>query len=211
MAVSADDLRLAGFLMAAAYVAMGAGAFVPAWRARLELEGPPTAHRPVHPVVEGLWAGVQVVIIAGFAGAFLAPQTLLALPTSGLAYSSSIIAYVGAGAFVSGGALGWWAARNLGPMLTVAIETREGGLLVTSGPYSRIRHPIYTGIFLQVAGLAIALFSPLVALALPVAVFCGAYRARLEEDLLSADAKMGGAYRAYRERSGRFLPPLGRA
>src|SRR3990172_164851 len=84
----------------------------------------------------------------------------------------------------SGGVVGWWGARNLGPMLTVAIETREGGELVTSGPYARIRHPIYTGIFLQVAGLGLALASPLVALALPVAVFCGAYRARLEEDLL---------------------------
>ena len=196
--------------MAAAYVAMGVGAFVPAWLARREVEGPATGHRLVHPVIEGLWAGVQVVIVAGLAGAFFAPQAVLALPTSGLAYSSPIIAYVGAGVFVSGGALGWWAARNLGPMLTVAIETREGGALVTSGPYARIRHPIYTGIFLQVAGLAIALFSPLVALALPVAVFCGAYRARLEEDLLSADAKMGEAYRAHRERSGRFLPPFGR-
>ena len=211
MAVSADDLRVAGFLMAAAYVAMGAGAFVPAWLARLEVEGPPTAQRPVHPVVEGLWAGVQVVLIAGLAAAFLVPQTLLDFPTSALRYSSPALAFGGVAVFVLGALLGWWAARNLGPMLTVAIETREGGELVTSGPYARIRHPIYTGIFLQVAGLGLALASPLVALALPVAVFCGAYRARLEEELLGSDPRIGPAYRAYQGRSGRFLPPLGRA
>lgn len=210
MSVSADELRLAGFLMAAAYVAMGAGAFIPAWRSRLGLEGPPTARRPVHPVVEGLWVGVQGVILAGLAGSLLSPQTLLSLPTSGLAFWSPPLAWGGVALFAAGAALGWWAARTLGPMLTVAIETRQGGALVTSGPYARVRHPIYTGIFLQVAGLGLALASPLVAAALPVAFFCGALRARLEEELLSADPKVGEAYRAYKARTGRFMPPLRR-
>ncbi len=209
MAVSVDELHLAGFLMGAAYAAMGVGAFVPAWRARRALEGPPTARRPVHPAVESLWAGVQGVILAGLAGAFFYPQSLMSLPTSGLGVSTPLVAYAGVSLFVAGASLGSWAARSLGPMLTVAIEIREGAALVTSGPYARIRHPLYTGIFMQVAGLAVALASPLVALALPVAILCGAYRARLEEDLFSSDAKTGDMYRAYLGRSGRFLPPIG--
>jgi protein-S-isoprenylcysteine O-methyltransferase Ste14 len=52
-----------------------------------------------------------------------------------------------AGVFVMG-----WSARSLGRNLTPGIEPLPGAELVTSGAYAYVRHPIYTGVVLLLAG-----------------------------------------------------------
>ena len=45
-----------------------------------------------------------------------------------------------------------WSARSLGRNLTPGIEPLPGAELVTTGPYARVRHPIYSGVVLLLAG-----------------------------------------------------------
>jgi protein-S-isoprenylcysteine O-methyltransferase Ste14 len=77
--------------------------------------------------------------------------------------------------------------------------------LVTRGPYSRIRHPFYSGYLL--AFLAAVCICP-TAGTVGVFIYAGLilnHTAAREEQRLRA-SEFGTEYRAYMERTGRFLP-----
>src|SRR2546425_5401279 len=103
-----------------------------------------------------------------------------------------------------------WSARVLGQYMRPEIEVREKHELVTKGPYSRIRHPTYTGALMVELG-TILLFLNIVLIVGFLARVAMAYkRAVLEEELLSSEDGFGQAYRDYMHRTGRFLPRLAR-
>ena len=56
----------------------------------------------------------------------------------------------------AGVALAAWGVRSLGPSLTPGTEPLPGSALVTDGAYARLRHPIYGGIVLLLAGYTLA-------------------------------------------------------
>jgi protein-S-isoprenylcysteine O-methyltransferase Ste14 len=62
----------------------------------------------------------------------------------------------GLGVFVFGLALAVWARVYLGRNWGMPMSQKADPELVTTGPYGRIRHPIYSGIILAMAGTAIA-------------------------------------------------------
>jgi protein-S-isoprenylcysteine O-methyltransferase Ste14 len=55
-------------------------------------------------------------------------------------------------AIAAGMGLMGWGARSLGPGLTPSIEPPAEARFITTGPYARIRHPIYTGLILVLGG-----------------------------------------------------------
>ena len=97
-----------------------------------------------------------------------------------------------------------WTLSTLGPNLTDTVVTRQSHTLVTRGPYRWVRHPFYDcmALFVLSIGLAAANWFMLTA---GVAVFSLlAARTRIEEEKLLA--RFGDPYRAYLQRTGRFLP-----
>jgi protein-S-isoprenylcysteine O-methyltransferase Ste14 len=81
--------------------------------------------------------------------------------------------------------------------------------IVTHGAYARIRHPFYAAFLLGLAGAAIALPHPGTAIAFVYGVaILNATAAREERRLLASS--FGAEYRAYVDRTGRFLPRLDR-
>jgi protein-S-isoprenylcysteine O-methyltransferase Ste14 len=48
-----------------------------------------------------------------------------------------------------------WSARILGRNLTPGTEPLAAGTLVTNGPYTHVRHPMYAGMVLLLAGYAL--------------------------------------------------------
>ena len=61
------------------------------------------------------------------------------------------------GALIAGGlALAIWGARSLGPGLTPGTEPLPGAPLVVTGAYAHVRHPIYAGVVLALAGYTLA-------------------------------------------------------
>lgn len=81
--------------------------------------------------------------------------------------------------------------------------------IVTHGAYRRIRHPFYAAFLLTLLAVLVQLPHPvtLVALACGCAIL-NATAAKEERRL--ADSHFGADYRAYMERTGRFLPKWGR-
>jgi protein-S-isoprenylcysteine O-methyltransferase Ste14 len=53
-------------------------------------------------------------------------------------------------------ALAIWARSYLGANWSATITIRTGHSLVSTGPYARLRHPIYSGMLLAIAGTALA-------------------------------------------------------
>ncbi|KAF9063393.1 hypothetical protein BDP27DRAFT_1299666 [Rhodocollybia butyracea] len=61
----------------------------------------------------------------------------------------------GAGLIIAGSVLRWVCFRTLGRMFTFDVAVQKDHRLITSGPYSIMRHPSYFGLLLIVAGLFI--------------------------------------------------------
>ena len=99
------------------------------------------------------------------------------------------------------------AMAQLGARFSPLVAVQREHALEMRGLYARLRHPGYTGAALAALGGALAFDS---ALGLPlVAAFllCLRVRAVREESVL--ERQFGDVWRAYRARSGRFLPRLG--
>jgi protein-S-isoprenylcysteine O-methyltransferase Ste14 len=62
----------------------------------------------------------------------------------------------GLAVFVTGLALAVWARVYLGRNWGMPMSQRADPELVTTGPYGKIRHPIYSGVILGMAGTAMA-------------------------------------------------------
>lgn len=99
-----------------------------------------------------------------------------------------------------------WARYHIGRFWSASISLREGHQLIRSGPYARIRHPIYTGILLAAAGTALAFgtYRFLVVFFIVLAGFT--MKAKREEALLSRE--FGAAFEEHRRQTGFFLPRL---
>ena len=102
-----------------------------------------------------------------------------------------------------------WTLRSLGPNLTDTVVTRQAHTLVTRGPYAWVRHPFYDCMALFTLSIALAASNWFLIAAGVVAFALLATRSRTEEDKLLA--RFGEPYRAYQQRTGRFLPRLGLA
>jgi protein-S-isoprenylcysteine O-methyltransferase Ste14 len=97
--------------------------------------------------------------------------------------------------------------RTLGKQWSLAARVLEGHDLITSGPYSVVRNPIYTGMFgmLLATGLAI---SHWIGLLIAVIVFSigTAIRVRSEEKLLRG--AFGEKFEAYARKVPAVVPFL---
>jgi protein-S-isoprenylcysteine O-methyltransferase Ste14 len=95
----------------------------------------------------------------------------------------------------------------MGANWSLAARVREDHQLCTEGVFGRMRHPIYTGMGLFLAALAIGFGheANLVA-GVPLFLIGTAIRVREEERLLRA--QFGEAYDAYAARVRRFVPGI---
>jgi protein-S-isoprenylcysteine O-methyltransferase Ste14 len=97
-----------------------------------------------------------------------------------------------------------WARRALGSSWSATPGNGENQQIVQSGPYKRIRHPMYTGFLTMVLGSAMAyghLFGVLI-LAVFILGFCA--KAMLEESILKRS--IGRTYEEYRRKTKAFIP-----
>lgn len=115
----------------------------------------------------------------------------------------------GLGLWAAGMAVLVWAARVMRRYMDVNGVT-EDHELVACGPYRYVRHPVYGSFTAIAAGLALVFRSYLLAAVAAVCLAAGRWWAAEEEKLLASPEGLGDAYRAYSERTGRFLPALRR-
>jgi protein-S-isoprenylcysteine O-methyltransferase Ste14 len=112
--------------------------------------------------------------------------------------------------FLIGVILAGWSEWAMRQFMRPSIEVREKHELVTRGPYSHIRHPLYTSIILLTLAPALLLLHIVLVIGFLGCLSTVYRRAVLEEELLASEDGFGQAYRDYVRKTGRFLPKLKR-
>jgi protein-S-isoprenylcysteine O-methyltransferase Ste14 len=105
---------------------------------------------------------------------------------------------------VLGVAFAIWARWHLGQNWSATVTLKEGHELIRSGPYGRIRHPIYTGMLLALAGTALAVGEYRGLLGLGTAIVCFTAKARKEERYLVTE--FGEKFKEHIRQTGMFFP-----
>ena len=111
------------------------------------------------------------------------------------------------GAVIAAGGLLFaiWARGYLGGNWSGTVTLKQGHELVTHGPYAIVRHPIYTGLLLGLAGTAVARAEWRGVLAVALVFFSLWRKLKLEERWMGET--FGAAYEDYR-RGTRALAPF---
>jgi protein-S-isoprenylcysteine O-methyltransferase Ste14 len=104
----------------------------------------------------------------------------------------------------AGVAFAIWARRHIGKNWSAQVTIRQEHELIRSGPYARIRHPIYTGLLLAVAATAIAIGEYRAIVAFAVIAIGFVVKAKREEAFLAT--QFGPAFDEHRRQTGFFLP-----
>jgi len=97
----------------------------------------------------------------------------------------------------------YWVGR-IANYYSYTVEIQESHKLITTGPYHRIRHPLYAATILFLAALVLVsdnwLFLIILLIMIP-----GIY-VRIEKEERMLIEEFGDEYRAYMKRTGRLLP-----
>jgi protein-S-isoprenylcysteine O-methyltransferase Ste14 len=97
-----------------------------------------------------------------------------------------------------------WSQGTLGRAWSPHLQTREKHGLVTTGPYARIRHPIYLALLGFLTGIALVTANWFFVALLVVSIVVLALRIPKEEQMMIDE--FGDEYRIYMRRTGGLLP-----
>jgi protein-S-isoprenylcysteine O-methyltransferase Ste14 len=161
-------------------------------RAAKEREGWPARS------IEGLFSLLLIALILNFClgGERLRAFALPAPPW--LRWTGLVLGVTSVGLFA-------WTHVALGKFWSTCLQLRAGHRLITTGPYARIRHPMYSAIlgWMTSLGLVVAgSWVPLLFAGLAALNFI--LRIRPEEKMMLLE--FGDEYRAYMKLTGRLLP-----
>jgi len=139
------------------------------------------------------------IALAGFGPVRI---TLSSLSSAGLAGTIAVL-------LLMAGAIALFAAssRELGRNWSLVARMRSDHELIRTGPYARVRHPIYLGMLLFLLALAVALGHWLqLIVAVPVFLVGTTIRTRIEDGLL--EQQFGETFRDYRSTTPALIPKL---
>ena len=157
-------------------------------------------HFFTHPT--GSSFGMRLIKISGIVFGILHVHGVLTTP------SDWQYAFAGWAIYCVSLALFWWTLQtNRRTALSAAFSVDTPQHLVTSGPYRYVRHPFYTSYMLAWTAGAVTTQDTLLVAS---AVFMAAvyWVAAVIEERKFEDSELSAAYRAYRLRTGRFLPDV---
>ena len=117
----------------------------------------------------------------------------------------SLLPLLGLILVAAGLGLAVWARWHLGRNWSSTVTLKEGHTLVQSGPYRKIRHPIYTGLLLALVGTAAATGEWRGVLAVACAFIGVRWKIRVEEDRMRRTFPQ---YEQYRKATSALLPLL---
>ena len=114
--------------------------------------------------------------------------------------------YYGIGAVLTVAGLGFavWARYHIGRNWSGVITVKEDHVLIRTGPYGIVRHPIYTGLLLAIIGSALARGDIAALLALAFMLYAVLRRVSIEERWMSET--FGQAYVDYKATTPALVP-----
>ncbi|MGO8948762.1 MAG: methyltransferase family protein [Ktedonobacterales bacterium] len=127
------------------------------------------------------------------------------LPAAAISWHRTALFLLGVILILVGVALRWYAIGTLGRYFTRDVAVSADQTVVRRGPYRWIRHPSYTGTFLTMLGVGLAMTNWASLAALLTCVAVGhVYRVRVEEKALYL--ALGQPYLDYSRHTKRFIP-----
>ena len=127
----------------------------------------------------------------GFLARHILPRTYA------LAVTGVVLTWIGI-------ALALWARWHLGQYWSARITLKEDHQLIRTGPYTHLRHPIYSGIILAAIGGALAIDHWRCVVGVALILLGYSVKARREESVLSR--QFGDAFQEHCQRTGFLLP-----
>ena len=97
-----------------------------------------------------------------------------------------------------------WARRHIGRFWSARVTLKEGHQLIESGPYSLVRHPIYSGLLLSMAATVMTIGTVQSVCGYAFLVGALVFKLAAEERLLAAN--FGEAYQKYQKRVKALIP-----
>jgi protein-S-isoprenylcysteine O-methyltransferase Ste14 len=110
----------------------------------------------------------------------------------------------GAALVVAGILVSFWARFFLGGNWSATVTVKQDHELVRSGPYAIVRHPIYSGLLLAIAGTALNKGEVRGLLALLLALVAWKWKSLLEEAFMQE--QFGDNYHVYRRQVKALIP-----
>ena len=151
------------------------------------------------PVEKKTFMAIFLSLLATIAGAY-ALQEL-----GGSENAAAVLKPVGLVLLALGVFLRFWGIIHLKSQFTRHVTVREGDAIVSTGPYRKLRHPLYTGLFLIGIGMALYFTSPIAAgLGGLLLAFTLNKRMQHEEALLVE--KFGTEYEQWMKQRARLIP-----
>src|SRR5579884_55160 len=127
------------------------------------------------------------------------------LPAAALSWQRTTLFLVSVTFIPLGVALRWYAIWTLGRYFTRDVAVSADQQVIQRGPYRFIRHPAYSGTFLTMLGVGLALTNWAGLLALLLCVLAGhLYRVSIEGKALTQT--IGQPYVTYMQHTKRFIP-----
>ena len=151
--------------------------------------------------------GGSLVVLVGLQWVGIALNFLLAwfFPFATISIHRTILFSLGIIFILLGVGLRWFSIWTLGRYFTRDIAVSMDQQVVQNGPYRFIRHPAYSGTFLTMLGVGLAMTNWASLISLLFCVFLGhLYRVRIEEETLIQN--IGQPYIDYMRRTKRFIP-----
>jgi protein-S-isoprenylcysteine O-methyltransferase Ste14 len=103
-------------------------------------------------------------------------------------------------------ALAIWARFYLGANWSGRVTIKEGHELIRTGPYARLRHPIYTGLLTAAIGTILFVGRWRAVLGTVLLLIAFSFKAKKEESMLTE--QFGEAFDEHRRHTGFLLPRL---
>ena len=116
--------------------------------------------------------------------------------------------WLGAALFLLSIVWSFWVNFTLSTNFSGMLVVYENHQLIDRGPYSHIRHPMYTGFITLMVGLFLLTANWLIGIP-PILIILVVMLVRTPQEEAMLLAHFGDEYRAYMARTGRFLPQVG--
>jgi len=114
--------------------------------------------------------------------------------------------WLGAAVTIAGLLFAVWAREHLGRNWSRSVTIKQDHELITTGPYTMVRHPIYTGVLTGLLGTAIALSQVRGFIAFVLFFLAFWFKFRMEEKWMRS--QFGETYATYAHQTAALVPYL---
>lgn len=150
--------------------------------------------------------GVLFLEIIGFALLFM-DEAEIGVLGQRVFHRTYLVAATGVTLTWAGIALALWARWHLGQYWSARITIKEDHKLISTGPYARLRHPIYSGLDLAAIGSALAIDQWRCVAGVCLIILGYVIKARREEVMLAV--QFGADFQEHCRHTGFLFPRLG--